>query len=118
VVGVTLSTHVLDASLGVPAAGVPVTLYVCSGDGSWVPLAGGHTDRDGRLSAVGKAGAPLELRSGVHRIDFDTGSYFSATDQHGFYPQVSITFEVTDPQAHYHVPLLLSRFAYSTYRGS
>lgn len=114
----TISTHVLDAALGRPATDVPVALHRRTGDGSWVELASGRTDSDGRLRAVAPSGEPLILSDGVHRIDFDTAAYFSCSGQSGFYPQVSITFEVSDPLAHYHVPLLLSPFAYSTYRGS
>lgn len=113
----TLSTHVLDAALGRPAEGVAITAYRREGDG-WAQLASGRTDADGRLRPVSPTGEPLALDAGVHRLDFDTGGYFAATGQTGFYPQVSITFEVTDPAAHHHVPLLLSPFAYSTYRGS
>ncbi len=114
----TLSTHVLDAALGRPATDVPVALHRRTGDGGWVELASGRTDSDGRLRAVAPSGEPLVLRDGVHRIDFDTAAYFSGSGQRGFYPQVSVTFEVSDRLAHYHVPLLLSPYAYSTYRGS
>lgn len=107
----TLSTHVLDARTGRPAADVGVTLERHAADG-WMPLAGGRTDTDGRISALGKPDA------GVHRIRFDTGGYFVAHDVATFYPEVSIVFEITDPQQHHHVALLLSPFAYSTYRGS
>jgi 5-hydroxyisourate hydrolase len=114
---VTLSTHVLDAALGRPAQAVPVTLQHWSDEG-WQRLAEGVTDADGRLRLSTDAGEELALQAGIHRLDFATASYFAATGQTGFYPQVSITFEVTDPAAHHHVPLLLSPFAYSTYRGS
>lgn len=114
----TLSTHVLDAALGRPAAGVEVSVLRRDADGSWRELAGGRTDADGRYAATTAAGAPLPLPRGVHRIDVDTGAYFAATGQRGFYPQVVVTFEVVDPDSHHHVPLLLSPFAYSTYRGS
>lgn len=103
----SLSTHVLDAALGTPAAGVPVRL---ERDGAM--LAEAVTDDDGRASDLG----PLAV--GTHRLTFDTGAYFAATGTTGFYPEVTIAFTVTDPTAHHHVPLLLSPFAYSTYRGS
>jgi 5-hydroxyisourate hydrolase len=115
---VTLSTHVLDAALGRPAAEVRIVVTARTGAGGWEQLAAGVTDPDGRLRATTADGQDLQLTEGVHRIDFDTGAYFTASRQRGFYPQVSITFEVHDPGAHYHVPLLLSPFAYSTYRGS
>jgi 5-hydroxyisourate hydrolase len=115
VVSVTLSTHVLDAALGRPAAGVPVALFRLAADG-WSPAGSGETDRDGRLADLPSAGSALE--AGVWQLRFDTGHYFRGTDQRGFYPEVSVTFEVTDASSHHHVPLLLSPFAYSTYRGS
>jgi len=114
---VTLSTHVLDAALGRPAAGVPVTLSRRDGAG-WVPAGGGVTDSDGRLRPTGEDGGDVALPAGVYRLDFDTAAYFADTGQTGFYPLVSVMFEVTDPDSHHHVPLLLSPFAYSTYRGS
>jgi 5-hydroxyisourate hydrolase len=109
----TLSTHVLDAASGLPAAGVRVALHRRDGHG-WEPLGEAVTDEDGRVRdlAVGGLGAD------VHRLVFATGDYFAATGQTGFYPEVMVVFEVTDPGRHYHVPLLLSPYAFSTYRGS
>lgn len=107
----SLSTHVLDAGAGRPAVGVAVTLQRRAGD-DWEPVASETTDGDGRIKALGEPGV------GVHRISFDTGRYFAAQDVPTFYPQVDVVFEVTDPDEHYHVPLLLSPYAYSTYRGS
>ena len=109
----TLSTHVLDAVSGLPASGVRVALDRRDADG-WRPLGEAVTDDDGRVRDL----APGGLGTGVHRLVFATGAYFTATGQTGFYPEVSVVFEVTDPGRHYHVPLLLSPFAYSTYRGS
>jgi 5-hydroxyisourate hydrolase len=109
----TLSTHVLDAVSGLPATRVRVTLDRRDADG-WQPLGEAVTDNDGRVRDL----APGGLGAGVHRLVFATGAYFTATSQTGFYPEVSIIFEVTDPGRHYHVPLLLSPFAFSTYRGS
>ena len=108
----SLSTHVLDAALGRPAAGVHIALFRQAGEG-WTPCADGRSDAEGRLRLVADG-----LEAGTHRLDFDTGAYFEASGQTGFYPQVSVTFDVTDPAVHHHVPLLLSPFAYSTYRGS
>jgi 5-hydroxyisourate hydrolase len=110
----TLSTHVLDASSGRPASNVALTLYRRAETGSWEPVGDGVTDDDGRCRTL----APDGLQAAIYRLDFDTGSYFEATGQKGFYPEVSIVFEVTEPTRHHHVPLLLSPFAYSTYRGS
>jgi 5-hydroxyisourate hydrolase len=109
----TLSTHVLDAVSGLPASGVRVALDRRNADG-WQPLGEAVTDDDGRVRDL----APGGLGTGVHRLVFATGAYFTATGQTGFYPEVSVVFEVTDPGRHYHVPLLLSPFAFSTYRGS
>ncbi len=109
----TLSTHVLDASSGRPAANVAVTLYRRAED-RWEPVSDSVTDEDGRCRSL----APDGLEAAVYRLVFDTGAYFSASGQTGFYPEVSIVFEVTEPTRHHHVPLLLSPFAYSTYRGS
>jgi 5-hydroxyisourate hydrolase len=107
---VSLSTHVLDSSNGRPAPGVAVSLR--HGD----RLVGkGVTDDDGRLRDWLPAGEP---GTGVHRLVFETGAYFARSGVTAFYPEVVVTFVVTDPAAHYHVPLLLSPFAYSTYRGS
>ena len=100
----SLSTHVLDATRGRPAAGVAVRL-----SGSDGPLATGVTGTDGRCALV-----PGDLPAGEYELSFDTGSYFADT----FYPRVTVIFTVTDATAHHHVPLLLSPWAYSTYRGS
>jgi 5-hydroxyisourate hydrolase len=105
----TLSTHVLDASRGTPAAGVAVRLSTVGG----LELATAVTDSDGRVREVGAA-----LDAGDYRLAFATGEYFAASGQQGFYPEVVVTFTVTDPGQHHHVPLLLSPYAYSTYRGS
>lgn len=108
-----LSTHVLDAALGRPAAGVPVRLErQMAGPAGWRLVASGHTDADGRLSDWV---ASADLRAGTHRLVFDTASYHGPA---AFYPEVAVTFTVADPAEHHHVPLLLSPFAYSTYRGS
>lgn len=108
----TLSTHVLDASRGRPAAGVAVRLTAADGR----ELATAVTDDDGRVRELGV------LAAGDYRLAFATGEYFAATGQQGFYPEVVVTFTVTDADIdsgqHHHVPLLLSPYAYSTYRGS
>lgn len=106
----TISTHVLDTSLGKPAAGVPITLMRAD-NGSTV--GSGITDSDGRVKDL--AGAPIT--PGVYRLHFDTSAYFAATSRGTFYPEVAVVFRVVD-DSHHHVPLLLSPFGYSTYRGS
>lgn len=105
----SVSTHVLDAALGRPAAGVHVQLELADGG----LLQATVTDDDGRVPRLN----PAPLRPGTYRLVFDTEGYFAATGQTGFYPQVVIVFEVAD-DGHLHVPLLLSPYAYSTYRGS
>ncbi len=116
-----VTTHVLDTALGRPAAGVPVRLerLAAPPEPTQPPalpevIAEASTDGDGRVSSLG----PDRLESGTYRLTFDTAAYFLSTGQNGFYPLVSITFELADPAQHYHVPVLLSPFAYSTYRGS
>ena len=104
-----ITTHVLDTAAGRPAAGVPVTLELRT-DAGWQPLGSGSTDTDGRIGELG----PQRTVAGVHRLTFDVSGHFPD----GFFPEVAITFAVTDPDQHYHVPLLLSPFAFSTYRGS
>jgi 5-hydroxyisourate hydrolase len=109
----TLSTHILDAVTGHPAAGVPLTLQRRT-DANWDTVGHDTTDADGRCAGL----APTGLGTGVWRLVFDTGAYFAAAGVRCFYPEVCVTFEVTEPGSHHHVPLLLSPFAYSTYRGS
>lgn len=112
----TLSTHVLDATTGRPAAGVQVRLER-GGDTGWVPAGQGQTGADGRLRLPGAEGTG-QFEPGVYRITFASGAYFGSHGSASFYPEVTITFEMTERDEHYHVPLLLSPFAYSTYRGS
>jgi 5-hydroxyisourate hydrolase len=104
---------VLDAAKGLPASGVEVTLEQRAGD-AWHVVATGTTDADGRINELG----PDRLPEGRYRVAFDTGTYFAAQGTDTFYPEVTIVFDLAGAAAHYHVPLLLSPFAYSTYRGS
>jgi 5-hydroxyisourate hydrolase len=99
----------LDAALGRPAAGVAVS--VSTPDGAEHT---GVTDSDGRVAQL----LPGPLAAGTHRLRFDTAGYWASVGQHGFYPEVVISFTVTDGAGHHHVPLLLSPYSYSTYRGS
>lgn len=110
-----ITTHVLDTARGRPASGVPVRLESRE-DEAWRHVGDGVTDADGRLRALMPAGAPL--RPGIYRLVFDTASYFHAVQMGAFYPRVIVEFTVTEGEAHYHVPLLLSPFGYSTYRGT
>ncbi len=103
-----LTTHVLDTVTGLPAAGIRVVL---AGDGV---RAEGVTDSDGRLRDLG----PDRLAPGTYRLTFATGEWFAEHGRESFHPEVVVTFAVTDPDRHLHVPLLLAPYSYSTYRGS
>lgn len=108
-----ITTHVLDSSVGAPAEGVAVVLEARDGEG-WTEVATGATGADGRIGALG----PAALPSGIYRLTFAVGDYYAARGTATFYPEVSIAVRIDSEQPHYHVPLLLSPFAYSTYRGS
>jgi 5-hydroxyisourate hydrolase len=108
-----ISTHILDTSRGRPAADVAVTLERELG-GEFVVVARGATDADGRVKGL-VTGAP---EVGTWRIRFDVGAYHQALGVDGFYPHVDIVFVVKNTTEHYHVPLLINPFGYSTYRGS
>jgi len=110
-----VTTHVLDVSKGRPAGGVTVALWVRNGD-AWRELGRGTTNADGRCGSL--LAPASSLAAGTYRLTFDTGAYFASTGVEGFYPEVSVVFEVREADAHHHVPLLLSPFGYSTYRGS
>jgi len=107
----TISTHVLDTSLGRPAAGIKIRL---ERDGKM--LGSGITDNDGRVKDLVEGGANLGI--GLHTIVFEVGQYFASTSREAFYERVTIEFVVSSDSDHYHVPLLLNPFGYSTYRGS
>ena len=111
-----ITTHVLDTARGRPAEGVPVVLEIKTSEGGWQTLGRGKTDADGRLRDL--LSHEQELSAGVYRLTFDTVAYFDSLGLVGFYPEAVITFSVADASQHYHVPLLLSPFGYSTYRGS
>lgn len=106
-----ITTHVLDTAAGRPAAGISAVLDMLGSDGhTWNLLGNGVTDADGRIRSFLFEGTAL--RPGLYRIRFDT------SEQSRFFPEVTIEFRVDDPAQHYHVPLLLSPYGYSTYRGS
>ena len=110
-----ITTHVLDTARGAPAAGVHVSLDLQDGDG-WRRLGAGATDADGRLRDL----LPIDhrLAPGTYRLTFASGDYYATCGVVGFYPAIQITFVIGSPDQHYHVPLLLSPFGYSTYRGT
>jgi 5-hydroxyisourate hydrolase len=125
----TLSTHVLDSATGRPAVGMEIELEAVR-EGVWRTLGRGVTDDDGRLNTwlntelttqsntQPNTGAEVTLGPGRYRLVFDTGGWSADLDRECFYPEVGITFTVDDDGSHFHVPLLLAAYAYSTYRGS
>ena len=110
-----ITTHILDNSLGTPAAGVAVTLFRISEEGQSTEIGDGVTNEDGRVADLLEPGQALP---GVYRLRFEVSDYFNKQNRETFYPHVEITFRVADTEAHYHVPLLLSPYGYTTYRGS
>jgi 5-hydroxyisourate hydrolase len=110
-----ITTHVLDTSIGKPAANVRIKLERKEGD-KLVDIGGGATDADGRLRTLIPNG--VRPQATVHRLTFLVGEYFAQRGVKSFFPSVEITFEITAPDEHHHVPLLISPFGYSTYRGS
>ena len=110
----SVTTHVLDTTSGRPASGVGVRLEARDGEG-WRELGSGRTDADGRLRDLLGDG---RLDPGVFRLTFATGPYFQARGVESFHPEVAVVFRIEDPAEHHHVPLLVSPFGYTTYRGS
>lgn len=110
-----ITAHVLDLSVGRPAAGLRITLARGQGGPDFVEVTSVSTDRDGRVPDLT---AGIGIDPGVYRITFESGAYFAARGQATLYPQVEVMFAVTATEEHYHIPLLLSPFGYSTYRGS
>ncbi len=110
-----ITTHILDTSLGSPAAGVRVTLEFFHVS-DWQSVTEGISDQDGRVGQWNEKSFPIE--KGIYRLTFDTGTYFKKLNKATFYPAVTIMFDVINSKQHYHVPLLLSSYGYSTYRGS
>lgn len=110
-----ITTHILDVSKGKPAINVTVVLEFLDQGSSWAEVNRGVTDADGRIRSLTPE---TELKPGTYRLTFDSGSYFRSLNIETFYPEVVVTFKVVDADQHFHVPLLLSPFGYSTYRGS
>lgn len=109
-----LSTHVLDTTRGRPAAGLAVTLRRRGPNGDWSVVGRAVTDADGRVNDVSSS----QLPTGDYRLEFATGEYFKALGTAVFYPEVFVTVAAEEGDSHLHVPLLLSPFGYSTYRGT
>ena len=111
-----ITTHVLDTANGVPAQGIPITLEIQTDGGDWTEVASGVTDDDGRISDWLSGDERPE--PGVYRAIFDVESYFDDGSDQVFYSEIPIVFHLNEPEEHYHVPLLLSPYGYTTYRGS
>ncbi len=109
----SISTHVLDTMRGTAAAGLTVTLSRCEPDGDWKEIGNAVTDADGRIRDVSSE----ELEEGEYRLEFDTRPYFERSGLTAFYPRVHVVFSLDDPSTHLHIPLLLSAYGYTTYRG-
>jgi 5-hydroxyisourate hydrolase len=110
-----LSVHVLNLETGVPSAGVEVTLEQHAG-AAWQPLAKGTTNEQGRIPELYPASKTFE--PGEYRVVFKTGAYYQRQHQATFFPEIPVIFQVTQTDQHYHIPLLLSPYGFSTYRGS
>ncbi len=111
-----ITTHILDTSVGKPAEGVTIELMALNADDSWTTLAAGKTNQDGRIGDL--LAADKTLPAGTYKMVFQTEEYFKATGQSVFYPWADVVFNITGSGEHYHIPLLLNPFGYSTYRGS
>jgi 5-hydroxyisourate hydrolase len=112
--GSPITVHALDTSRGKPAVGLPVVLEQAEGD-DWRKIATARTDDKGRIEKLLPADKPLA--AGVYRLTFDSAAYFAASKTKTFYPQIVVIFQIEDPKEHYHLPLILSPFGFSTYRG-
>ncbi len=110
----SLSTHILDTALGKPAADIEVLLSKNRG-GTWMPIARGRTDADGRCKTLL---SDHPLAAATYKLRFHTAPYFQTMNLPSLYPYIEITFTVTDPAQHHHIPLLLTANGYTTYRGS
>jgi 5-hydroxyisourate hydrolase len=111
-----ITTHVLDTSAGRPGGGIAVSLERMTDAAEWETIGEGQTDTDGRAKEL--LSATAAFLPGNYRLIFEIGPYFSQRNIECFFSQVTITFVVNDAEQHYHVPLLVSPFGYSTYRGS
>lgn len=113
-----ITSHVLDTSVGKPAEGILITLHQQSGD-NWQVLGSEKTNADGRVgSFLDDAASATPLPSGIYKLTFSLSDYYKKSNTKTFYPHVDVVFEIGGDGQHYHVPLLLNPFGYSTYRGS
>jgi len=109
-----ISTHVLDLAKGVGGANVPVTLSKRDAAGTWVEVGTARTDQNGRVRSFGPGG---DFETGTYRLQFDMNAYPNAEGK-PFFPEITVTFNVSDKAGHYHVPVVVRPFGYSTYRGN
>lgn len=109
-----ISTHVLDLARGVGGAGIPATLERKGDDGAWTRIAAARTDANGRIRSFGEG---IATPTGVYRISFDMTAY-GGVGRAAFFPEISVTFRADDAKAHYHVPVVVSPFGFSSYRGN
>ncbi len=110
----SISTHVLDVMRGTPAAGLAVTLSRREPDGDWKPIGESETDADGRIRELTEE----EVEAGEYQLRFDTRPYFERSGLDAFYPEVLVVFNLSDASSHVHVPVLLSAYGYTTYKGT
>jgi 5-hydroxyisourate hydrolase len=110
-----ITTHVLDTAAGRPAAGLGVTLEAATAAGTWEERSRKATGADGRIADFGLGERPA---AGIYRLRFATAAYFARQGVASLYPEVTVAFTLANPEEHYHIPLLLSPYGYSTYRGS
>lgn len=113
-----LSVHVLDLQTGQPSPGIQVDLERRAAGGNWQPLGSGTTDEQGRIRALVPATALKDWVAGDYRVVFRTGEFYARQKQPSFFPEIPVVFRVESAKQHYHVPLLLSPFGFSTYRGN
>ncbi len=111
----SITSHVLDTALGRPAVSMGVRLDALQDSGAWTTLGSSETNADGRVAFLGPS---IALARGTYRLTFATGAHFAASARPVFYPLVEVVFHVEVPTEHHHIPLLLSPFGYTTYRGS
>lgn len=111
-----ITTHVLNTTKGRPASGIKVELYKMNESNKWDKLGAGTTDADGRINDL--ISKETVISPGTYRMTFDVGSYFQTQNIDSFYTSIPIAFTINNPDQHFHIPLLLSPFGYSTYKGS